>query len=270
MIFVRDKGQMCNNILQYGHVYAWAKEHGRKCMSMRFAYKYQFFNICDTRYHNFPTYVLAKFAAWLKLLPVVSFNEKDAPPDDNERMMLSRHNILVEGWEVRFYDLFLKHKDEIICLFGFKDEIKKHISSLINKTSGKGSLRLGIHIRRGDYKKWFSGKYFFDDETFINYIKAFARSHADRKITVYICSNDPNLDKSVYVSHLTEMDVVFPAGNPGEDLCLLFSCDYLIGPPSTFTLGASMYHDVPLCWMEEKDPATMKFDVFDNLFRRIK
>lgn len=32
MIFVRDKGQMCNNILQYGYVYAWAKEHGRKCM----------------------------------------------------------------------------------------------------------------------------------------------------------------------------------------------------------------------------------------------
>lgn len=30
MIFVTDKGRMCNNILQYGHVYAWAREHGRK------------------------------------------------------------------------------------------------------------------------------------------------------------------------------------------------------------------------------------------------
>ena len=40
MIFVRDKGRMCNNILQFGHVYAWAREHDRKAVSMRFAYKY--------------------------------------------------------------------------------------------------------------------------------------------------------------------------------------------------------------------------------------
>ena len=40
MIFVHDKGRMANNILQYGHVYAWGREHGRKTMSMRFAYKY--------------------------------------------------------------------------------------------------------------------------------------------------------------------------------------------------------------------------------------
>ena len=35
MIFVTDKGRMCNNILQYGHVYAWAREHGRKSISMQ-------------------------------------------------------------------------------------------------------------------------------------------------------------------------------------------------------------------------------------------
>ena len=45
MIFVTDKGRMCNNILQYGHVYAWAREHGRKSISMRFCYKYQYFKI---------------------------------------------------------------------------------------------------------------------------------------------------------------------------------------------------------------------------------
>ena len=53
MLFVRDKGRMCNNILQYGHVYAWAREHRRRSVSMRFAYKYPYFHICHTRYHNF-------------------------------------------------------------------------------------------------------------------------------------------------------------------------------------------------------------------------
>ena len=63
MLFVRDKGRMCNNILQYGHVYAWAREHRRRSVSMRFAYKYPYFHICHTRYHNFVVYVLAKLAA---------------------------------------------------------------------------------------------------------------------------------------------------------------------------------------------------------------
>lgn len=63
MIFATDKGRMCNNILQYGHVYAWAREHDRKSVSMRFCYKYQYFKICHTRWHNFATYALAKYAA---------------------------------------------------------------------------------------------------------------------------------------------------------------------------------------------------------------
>lgn len=48
MIFVLDKGCMANNMLQYGHVYAWGREHGRTTMSMRFAYKYPWFQICET------------------------------------------------------------------------------------------------------------------------------------------------------------------------------------------------------------------------------
>ena len=51
MIFVHDKGRMANNMLQYGHVYAWGREHGRQTMSMRFAYKYPWFRICETKYY---------------------------------------------------------------------------------------------------------------------------------------------------------------------------------------------------------------------------
>ena len=81
MIFVRDKGRMCNNILQYGHVYAWAREHGRKAISMRFAYKYRYFNISHTPWHNFFVYVFAKYAAKMGLLPVAGFH---SPEGGNE------------------------------------------------------------------------------------------------------------------------------------------------------------------------------------------
>ena len=80
MIFVRDKGQMCNNILQYGHLYAWGREHGRATVSMRFAYKYPFFAISESRHHNFAMYLAGKWGAGLGLLPVVDF-EAGCDPD---------------------------------------------------------------------------------------------------------------------------------------------------------------------------------------------
>ena len=65
--------------------------------------------------------------------------------------------------------------------------------------------------------------------------------------------------------------VVFPDGNPGEDLCLLSHCHYLIGAPSTFSLVAAMYRDLPLYWIEDADaPLTeASFRRFDDLFQHI-
>ncbi len=39
MIIVKGYGQMCNNILQYAHMYALGREHGIPVISTRFDYK---------------------------------------------------------------------------------------------------------------------------------------------------------------------------------------------------------------------------------------
>ena len=77
MIFARDKSQMCNNLLQYAHVYAWGREHGQNVISMRFSYKYQYFHICHTSLTGFGWYLFAKYMAALHLLPTISFKEAD-------------------------------------------------------------------------------------------------------------------------------------------------------------------------------------------------
>ena len=268
MIYVRDKGRMCNNILQFGHVYAWAREHGRSAVSMRFCYKYNYFAICDMPRHNFPTYLFAKYAAKLGLLPVAAFHCPDGNPEAMA-LLESRKNLVVEGWEVRFYDLFIKYLNEIRRLFAFKPHIYEALKPCLELPKGC-SIRLGLHIRRGDYRTWCGGKYFYADEVYVAYVRHLASLHPGERIVVYVCGNDPALDKDYYTSSLPEVEVRFPQGNPGEDLCLLSQCDYLIGPPSTFTLVASMYHDTPLCWMETADARQMAFGHFDELFRNIR
>lgn len=269
MLFVRDKGRMCNNILQYGHVYAWAREHGRHSVSMRFAYKYPYFYIRHTAFHNPVVYVLAKFAAKLGLLPVASFNNTAGNPEA-QQLMDNHKWLVVEGWEVRYYDLFLKYKRDILRLFAFDRAIEDHVSAVMDSMDGDGRVVLGVHIRRGDYRTWQNGRYFFADDVYIDYIRRFADTHGG-KVRVFVCGNDPTLDSQLYADRLQGIDVSFPDGNPGQDLCLLSHCDYLIGPPSTFSLVASMYHDVPLCWMKAPLAANdqIEFDVFDNLFKHI-
>lgn len=269
MIFAHDKGRLCNNILQYGHVYAWAREHGRSSMSMRFAYKYKYFHIGHTLRHNFLLYVFAKYGSRWGLLPVATFNENDDYALQEEKM-LHHKNIIVEGWYARWYDLFLKYKDEIIGLFAFDDRMK-HRPGKILATVGHDDILLGVHVRRGDYRTFYDGRFFYTDEQYASLIRQFIGLHPGRRVHVVVCGNDRTLDRQAYLQAFPEVAIHFPCGNPGEDLYILSECDYLIGPPSTFSLVAAMYRDVPLYWVKDvaQPLSADSFARFDHLFRHI-
>jgi len=263
MIFVHDKGRMCNNILQYGHFYAWGREHDRETVSMRFAYKYGGFRICHTKGHHPGNYLLGKFAPKMHLWPLVHF---DAPGDieSGERAMMSHRNITVTGWEARWYDLFLKYKQEIVSLFAFDDEVERSVEPML-KT---GQTTLGLHVRRGDYATWHGGRFLYSDEQYIGVARRFLKLHPEAHI--YVCGNDPQLNRNAF-SEALGSQVTFADGTPQEDLCLLSHCQFLIGPPSTFTLVAALYHDRPLCWLKDPEAALTaeSFGRFDQLFRNI-
>ena len=258
MIFVRDKGRMANNMLQYGHVYAWGREHGLQTVSMRFAYKYPWFRISHSRYHNFLTYVTAKYAANWGLIPTVSFDEEKADTSQEEQAMLSHKWVMAEGWYARWYDLFLKYKSEICELFAFDEDVERKAKERLGDMWG---VRLGVHIR-----------FYYTDQQYVHIIRSYYdHCYPKERLNVYICSNDPHLDRDFYREKLSDFFVHFPEGNPAEDLCLLSKCDNLIGPPSTFTLVASMYQNLPLYWVEDPDkaPTPQDFRYFDDLFRHI-
>ena len=267
MIFVTDKGRMCNNILQYGQLYAWGREHGRKTMSMRFAYKYQYFHICQTPNHHVWDYLFAKYAARLGLIPTVGFHDYKADTSHQERIMMEKRMVLAEGWCVIWFDLFLKYKQEILQLFAFHDDIEQRVAQRMHE-----GLRLGVHIRRGDYATFQGGRFYYTDEQYLQLIRSFCTLHPDETIHVYICGNDPDLNRDYFRQQLPQCHVEFPDGNPAEDLCLLSHCDYLIGATSTFTLVASMYHDAPLYWIGDADAPVEEhlFKSFDELLPQLE
>lgn len=274
-MFARDKSQMCNNLLQYAHVYAWGREHGRKVISMRFSYKYQYFKICHTSLTGFGWYLLAKYLAALRLLPTASFKYDDCDREALERKMLRHRHIVVSGWHARWYDLFLKYRDEITDLFTLDSQYTDPVKAKMQKVEqgSTGSIvRLGVHIRRGDYRIFHDGKYLYDDEVYQRHIRRFMMLHSGKAIHVYIATNDPEVKESSYQEQCPGAHVHCLGGSSPEDLFMLSECDYLIGPPSTYSLVAAMYRDIPLYRMDETDEGMMtleSFRRFDYWFRRI-
>jgi hypothetical protein len=277
MIFARDKSQMCNNLLQFAHVYAWGRKHNQRVISMRFSYKYPYFKIQKTRYAGFFWYLFAKYAAALRLLHTVSF-KRDDHREEKVRYMETHHHFVVSGWFVRFYDEFLEYRNEICDLFQLREEYAEPLQKRMETAMfGKSTdtLRLGLHIRRGDYKDFYAGKFYYDNATYAAYVMEYARQNTTKDIVIFISTNDKTVSTNDFEKLCQNCQsrikfIVMPENNPAQDMMMLSECDAIIGPPSTFSLTASMYHDVPLCWMEEASPANMNFDKFENNFRNIR
>jgi hypothetical protein len=94
---------------------------------------------------------------------------------------------------------------------------------------------VGVHIRRGDYKYWMEGKYFFNDNVYLTYMWNISKDiekEYNKKCSFIIFSNTK--------ISINESDNIYKSENKWYiDHYLMSKCDFLIGPPSTFTLWAS-------------------------------
>ena len=62
-----------------------------------------------------------------------------------------------------------------------------------------------------------------------------------------------------------QFEVYTETGHLIEDLYCLAKCDYLMGPNSTYTSWASIYGNVPLCHLQEREQVLQLSDF--NIFR---
>ena len=271
MIFVKGYGQMCNNILQYAHAYAFGREYGIKVVSMRFAYKYRYFALCGKGYHKPIVYLLAKLLIALKAVKPFYVAE----PEDNtpalQKTLRERSFSIIDGWHFRFPELFMKYAGDIRKLFTFNPQITEKVSNEIKTFSGEADLCVAVHVRRGDYINWLGGIYYFEDDVYIRNIRDFLQAFPDKKIAVFIATNDRRLSVDAYRSALGTERIFCLKHNEAEDLCMLSLCDYIIGVRSTFSLVASFLKNRPLYWIPDKDtPLKLeKFSSFEQEFRTV-
>ena len=269
MIFITGYGQMCNNMLQFGHFYAFARKNDIPIVGMRFCYKYLDFKISEEKGYTIFTYLFAKYGTKLKFIPKVEFNNPEEDQQEKISLLKNKKMILADGWGFRDYELFLSYREEIKALFGFKEKITKPVNAYLTANT-LGKKRIGIHVRRGDYAKWHGGKYLLSDQEYATLVADFIVKEKIGNADIFIVTNDKNVDKAYFEQSLNQQ-IHLLNGSPAEDLYLLSCCDYIIGPPSTFSLMAAFYEDRDLYWIFDKNKSIQKSDFkkFAQCFRNI-
>jgi len=107
---------------------------------------------------------------------------------------------------------------------------------------------IGVHIRHGDYRHFMDGKYFYTFEEYHQILKEVRILFPHQKVRFCICSNVP-IEKEKFYG----LDIVTGPGEAIDDMYVLAGCDYLVGPPSTFTIWASFYGNTPLYQIEDPE-----------------
>lgn len=251
LFFAKHGGQLCNRLWALYPAYTFAKSR-RKKLHVLFAdpeYMSLFPNACRDRCFRFwftrKVWHKVRFMNW-----VISHLEKheiQGELRECEKSAVIQH---INGWEHRgdvSYCDKLSFKDSFVDAFGFSKAVIERVSNVMGDYDGK---TIGIHARRGDYRQWKEGRYCYEDSVWARIMHSLQNQieASGFKCRFLICSNEPwNLcDDTLDMFQI-------PGANGITDLCALSQCDYIIGPPSTYSQWASFVGNVPLHFILSSD-----------------
>lgn len=224
-----------NRLFQAISIEAFCIENGVKYFNPSFRDMSKYYGIQSTIFDNLLCFII-KALRKIGFIQTLDFVESG----QNElysNIMLKKKIVLAQGWCFRAHELTKKHQDFLIKKYSLQPKfyIENELYKYVMKLDRKEYLIIGVHIRRGDYKYWENGKYYFSDdiyEMYMSNISSQLNNQLNKKIKFIIFSNE-NI-----TINITE-DTIVSNNEWYIDQLIMSKCDYLIGPASTFTLWAS-------------------------------
>lgn len=158
--------------------------------------------------------------------------------------------LIVQGWKDRYAASYIdKHYATITNIFQPAPDVLERVNTAFEYE--KPCIIIGVHVRKGDYKNFKGGMFYYDTDIYCSFMKQMQDllNEDGRKVKFFICSNesvDEEIKSRFHLINLTGSDAI-------TDLCSLSNCDYIIGPPSTFSQWASFMGKVPLKFIAHKE-----------------
>ncbi len=258
-------GQLCNRIWSLIPSIAYGLRYKEKVLVINFdEYLHIFSNLNQNKLIRFKS---QKFVQRLFL----SLKSRGHIQNGKSNMFRKLLNLnLIEGWSNRLgnREMVIEQSDNIRSFFDFRTDVVAAVDDFLS--SQEKATIVGVHIRRGDYKEWLDGTYYFSDEVYNQVMKNLEEQLLERgeKVKFLICSNE-----KINLNSFSELDCfVIPQSSSEKDLYALSKSNYIIGPPSSFSQWASFYGKVPVCYImsENKElklsdfSRIISFNTFEN------
>jgi hypothetical protein len=166
-----------------------------------------------------------------------------------------------DGWFVDDISNLQKHGEQIRAYFQPLKKYQLNVAKLMSNIRSQTDVIIGVHIRHGDYQEHQNGKYFYLVEEYLKVMESVQRLFPNKKVTFLICSNQK--PKEDFFQHLS---YVYGNNHIIEDMYSLAECDYIIGPPSSYSMWASFYGNRPLYMIRDVNK-TLEIEDFIHFYQ---
>ena len=164
-----------------------------------------------------------------------------------------------KGWDTMYDSRYLdQSKQELQKIFRPRKEITDKAESFIADIRNTSDIVIGIHIRHGDYKTFYNGRFYYTLEEYHQFMLKIVESYPNKKISFFISSNE-----SFSTDIFTRCNCYRFGKEPSGDILDLYSlslCDKIIGPWSTYSRWASFIGEKPLCCIKNFDQSFLEQD----------
>ncbi|HXK37209.1 MAG TPA: hypothetical protein VJ553_06530 [Candidatus Paceibacterota bacterium] len=241
IVLFRSYGNHSNRLFQNIHLEAFCLEHGIDYANPTLSDLCPYYVDPARPDHQGMARILrSKPVAALRraglLSHVITFDHES----DNAALLLSRHKgkaLYVDGWGFRVFPLTEKYQDRLVAKYALKEDYLRENDALraMGKIDRDQYVVVAVHIRRSDYRYWRNGAYYFSDEVYRSYMTSMESVVGKQlnKNVVFVIFSDER------TSFAEAANLVLSENPWYVDHYLMGQCDYIIGPPSTFTLWAS-------------------------------
>ncbi len=280
MVIITDKvGQLCNRLFEFSFVIANSIEHNYKVLNPNFDEYEEFF--MATKYTDFGDFKIRTQGYFTKkhfqkylwkiynylnnrniassfFHKIIKIQTEAGEGGGGESYNLNNPNFVKNAKHKIVYlsgawyddnENFVKHANKIRQFFTPTQFYQTKVLEKINNIRNRDKVLVGVHIRKGDYKDFMDGKYYFENNIYAKRMKEIELIFAEKGKNIHflICSNE-----TINQDDFKGFNTHFSKDHFIVDLYSLAKCDYIIGPLSTFSRWASFYGNVPLLHIEKE------------------
>jgi glycosyl transferase family 11 len=254
IIYISNEGRLANKLWMAVKLLAVKLEHGATILYPSFDIYSEYFEgtkengllLCDTKAISKSYILLPKLinSACKIYCHTQSYKNATSRIVFIDTLCHSDHKgiAIINGW-LKLVDNtpMTKFREDILRFFKPIEKYYSKSKAIVDKARNNNDIVIGLHIRRTDYSEWENGLYCYDDEHYLHYLDQALTLFHNKHVCFLICS-----DEAININNYAVYNHVQATNHFIEDIYALSLCDYIIGPPSTYSSWASFYGEVPL------------------------